>query len=113
MRLKASANEPDGQSPRCPICQRQETLTRHHLIPRARHHNKKNKRDFDRALVRRVVGICRPCHAQIHDILSEKELERDFNTIGKLRLHPGIARFARWIQNKPRGFRCGHARAIR
>ena len=96
---------------RCAICGREETLTRHHLIPRTRHHNKRNKREFDRASVKEVVGICRPCHSQIHALLSEKELEREFNTIEKLRAHPEVAKFGRWIATKPRGFRAQTSRA--
>ena len=45
--------------------------------------------------------------------LSEKELERDFNTIDRLRAHPEIAKFARWIGGKPPGFRRSHPRAAR
>jgi hypothetical protein len=90
----------------CPICERLETLTRHHLIPRTRHHNRKNKRDFDRAVVQHTIGICRPCHSQIHAVLTEKELERDWNTIALLRSHPEIRRFGEWISKKPRGFKC-------
>ncbi|MBA2270021.1 MAG: hypothetical protein H0W20_05425 [Chthoniobacterales bacterium] len=90
---------------KCAICGREETLTRHHLIPRTRHSNKKNKRDFERVVVRQVVGICRPCHSQIHALLSGKELEREYNTITKLKAHPGVAKFADWIATKPRGFR--------
>ena len=89
----------------CAICGREETLTRHHLIPRTRHHNKRNKREFERAVVRAVVGICRSCHSQIHALLSEKQLEREFNTIAKLKEHPGVARFAEWIATKPPGFK--------
>ena len=89
----------------CAICGREETLTRHHLIPRTRHHNKRNKREFERAVVREVVGICRSCHSQIHALLSEKQLEREFNTIAKLKGHPGVARFAEWIATKPSGFK--------
>ena len=95
----------------CAICGREETLTRHHLIPRTRHSNKRNKRDFERAVVRQVVGICRSCHSQIHALLSEKQLEREFNTIAKLKAHPGVARFAEWIATKPRGFRAAVQRA--
>jgi hypothetical protein len=90
----------------CPICGRFETLTRHHLIPRTRHHNRKNKRDFDRDIVQQTAGICRPCHSQIHAILTEKELEREWNTIERLRAHPEIQRFGEWISKKPRGFKC-------
>lgn len=96
---------------RCATCDREETLTRHHLIPRTRHHNKKNKRDFERPLVRQVVGICRACHSQIHALLSEKELEREYNTIAKLKSHPGVAKFVAWIASKPRGFKAAVLKA--
>jgi hypothetical protein len=87
------------------ICGREETLTRHHLIPRTRHSNKRNKREFPREVVRQVVGICRPCHSQIHALLSEKELEREYHSVTALREHPGVAKFAQWIATKPRGFK--------
>lgn len=90
----------------CAICGREETLTRHHLIPRTRHHNKRNKREFDRVLVKKTVGICRPCHSQIHAVLTEKELERGYRTVESLLAHTEIAKFAEWIASKPRGFRC-------
>jgi hypothetical protein len=93
---------------RCAICGREEVLTRHHLIPRTRHPNKKNKRDLDRTTVKRTVGICRPCHSQIHLLLTEKELEREWNSVEKLLGHPGLVHFAEWIREKPRGFRCAH-----
>jgi 5-methylcytosine-specific restriction endonuclease McrA len=95
----------------CAICGREETLTRHHLIPRTRHSNKKNKRDFERELVRQVLGICRSCHSQIHALLSEKELEREYNTVAKLKTHPGVAKFAEWIGSKPAGFKAAVQRA--
>ena len=69
----------------CALCGREENLTRHHLIPRTRHHNKRNKREFDRALVKETIGLCPPCHKQVHALFSEKELERDFRTIEALR----------------------------
>ena len=99
----------------CAICRRTEKLTRHHLIPRTRHHNKRNKRDFPRALVREIVGLCRSCHTQIHQLLTEKELEREYNSVEKLRAHPEVARFARWIAPKPSGFRATmrSSRAVR
>lgn len=98
---------------RCVICEREETLTRHHLIPRTRHSNKRNKRDFARTVVKQVVGICRPCHSQIHGLLTEKELEREYNTVANLKAHPGIAKFAEWIASKPRGFKAAMRRAGR
>ena len=89
----------------CAICGREETLTRHHLIPRTRHANKRNKREFDRKVVKQIVGICRPCHSQIHAVLSEKQLEREWNTVERLLAHPEVKKFALWIRSKPRGFK--------
>ena len=91
--------------PVCAICGRDEVLTRHHLIPRTRHPNKRNKREFPRCLVKATVGICRPCHSQIHAVLTEKELEREWNTVERLRSHPEVAKFAAWIATKPAGFK--------
>ncbi|HEY7031284.1 MAG TPA: hypothetical protein VH482_08165 [Thermomicrobiales bacterium] len=89
----------------CALCGREERLTRHHLIPRTRHHNKWNKREFDRALVKETIGLCRPCHAQVHALFSGKELERKWNSIEKIREHPEVARYLEWIAGKPAGFR--------
>ena len=92
---------------RCELCQREvERLTVHHLIPRTRHRNRRNKREFDREDVRRrVARLCRPCHSHVHASLNEKELEREYNTVGALAAHPEIARFSAWIATKPDGMR--------
>jgi len=90
----------------CELCGRPgTTLTRHHLIPRTRHANQKAKRDFTREERQAVAWICRPCHNQIHALLTEKELERDFRTLAQIAAHPEIARFVEWIREKPAGFR--------
>jgi 5-methylcytosine-specific restriction endonuclease McrA len=93
--------ETDGT---CALCGREEQLTRHHLVPRTRHHNKRNKREFSRAEVMETVGLCRPCHRQIHALFTEKELERTWNSIEKLRAEPRVQAFIAWIAEKPRGF---------
>lgn len=95
----------------CGLCGREERLTRHHLIPRTRHHNKRNKREFDREEVKETVALCRPCHSQVHALLTEKELEREWNTIEKVREHPDVSRFVAWIAGKPAGFRMPVRRA--
>jgi hypothetical protein len=77
-------------------------LDRHHLIPRTRHSNKRNKRDFDREEVRtRIAMLCRPCHKQVHAVLTEKELARAYNTLAALREVPEIAEFVAWIRTRP------------
>lgn len=97
----------------CALCGRAETLTRHHLIPRTRHHNKRNKREFDRDTVRETVGLCQPCHSQLHALFTEKELEREWNTLDRLRAHPDVTAFVAWVAGKPRGFRLRQRRERR
>jgi hypothetical protein len=70
-----------------------------------RHRNKRNKKEFDRVSVKKTVGICRPCHSQIHAVLTEKELEREYRSVDALRTHREIAKFAEWIRSKPSGFK--------
>ncbi|MFN2348798.1 MAG: hypothetical protein ABR558_04375 [Thioalkalivibrio sp.] len=90
----------------CQLCGRAEALTRHHLIPKTRHRNRRNKRLFDRVEVReRVIWICRPCHSQVHRVLDEKTLEREYNTLEALQGHPDIRTFTQWIAGKPAGFK--------
>jgi hypothetical protein len=88
----------------CELCGREVgKLTRHHLVPRTRHKNKKNKRDFDRREIHRTVGLCSPCHRHIHTVLDNKQLEREYNTVEALRAHPDVEKFVRWIGKKPHG----------
>jgi hypothetical protein len=77
-------------------------LTRHHLIPQTRHSNRRNKKAFSRAEVKeRIAWLCRPCHKNLHAVLDNKELERDYNTIEALAAHPEIAKFTAWVRNRP------------
>ncbi len=80
-----------------------QRLTRHHLVPRTRHKNKKNKKTFDRREIHHTVGLCSPCHRHIHTVLDNKELERDYNTLEALRAHPDVERFVAWVGKKPHG----------
>lgn len=94
----------DDHAGRCALCGRGvRYLTRHHLIPRSRHRNKRTRRTFSREELHRTVPLCSSCHRQVHRTLTEKELERDYNTLEALRSHPGIGKFVRWIENKPHG----------
>lgn len=89
---------------RCGLCGRPvERLTRHHLVPRTRHKNKKNKKTFDRREIQRTIDLCQPCHRHVHAVLGNKELERDYNTVETLRSHPEVEKFVAWIRKKPHG----------
>lgn len=74
-------------------------LTDHHLVPRARH-NKKVKRELGKDR-NETADTCRPCHSQIHNLFTEKELEREYNTIEKLKAHPGVQKWIEWKRKRP------------
>lgn len=78
-------------------------LTRHHLIPRTRHHNKRTRRESSREERETTVPFCRACHKQVHALLSEKQLEREFDSVEKLAAHPEIAKFVAWVRKQPAG----------
>ncbi len=80
-----------------------ERRTRHHLIPRTRHANKRVKRTFRREELNRTVPLCPACHRQIHRSLTEKEMEKEYNTTEALLSHPEISRFVSWVKKKPHG----------
>lgn len=87
----------------CQLCGRSGLeLTKHHLIPRARHNKPRTKRlhpDID--LHTAVAMLCRPCHATVHHHLSEQQLAEAYSTLDALRGHEGIATFARWAAKQP------------
>jgi hypothetical protein len=87
----------------CELCGRAVSeLTKHHLIPRTRHKNKRNKRIFSRQEVRsRLAWLCPPCHRHIHTLLENKQLEADFNTLEALASHPDVQKFVSWIKRQP------------
>jgi 5-methylcytosine-specific restriction protein A len=74
----------------CPLCKHlyePSEITKHHLIPKSR----KGKV---------TIGICSPCHKQIHAVYSEKELERSYGTLEKLLEAPELQSWLRWIRRR-------------
>jgi hypothetical protein len=82
---------PPAVTGQCAICGREETHAAY-LVPKTRHNNKRNKREFDRKTVKQTVGICRPCHSRIHAVPTEKELERSYRIVEALLEHPEVAK---------------------
>lgn len=79
----------------CQLCLRPTSKAqrdKHHLIPKSR------------GGVETVI-LHRLCHQQIHALLTETQLARDFSSIEALRAHPEIAKFIAWVSNKPANLR--------
>ncbi|MCB2008719.1 MAG: HNH endonuclease [Rhodoferax sp.] len=80
--------------PICPLCGRPIPAPQrdaHHLVPKSRGG-------------RETEFLHRICHRQIHALLTESELARDYNTVEALMAHPEMARFVAWVRGKPPGF---------
>jgi hypothetical protein len=77
---------------RCELCER-EILpgdeSSHHLIPRSR-----GGEYGDTAILHSI------CHKQIHALFRDKDLERRYNTMDKLKEQPDVDRFVNWIGRK-------------
>jgi hypothetical protein len=67
--------------------------SRHHLVPRL-----KGGKGGDTVLLHQI------CHSEIHASLTEVELARDFCSMERLRAHPKLAGFIRWVSKRPPGF---------
>ena len=95
---------------RCELCGRpvgEDSLTRHHLLPRSRARKMKRRRKSRQKLKLRnpgrTVALCGPCHRNVHISIGNADLERGYDTVEALRDHPGVRRFTEWVKDKPNG----------
>lgn len=91
----------------CELCGRIELkLTRHHLIPRARHNKKRTQRRFSKQEMHTEIAmLCRPCHSQIHSIFDNHELASYYHTIERLQAHSEVEKFVKWVKKRPAGLK--------
>jgi 5-methylcytosine-specific restriction endonuclease McrA len=75
----------------CPLCGRPlvpgPSVNAHHLVPRSYGGQE-------------TVTLHRICHAKIHSLFHEQELRDRYFTMARLRAHPEIAKFVRWVRKK-------------
>lgn len=80
----------------CPICERTPPhaalVEKHHLKPKSR-----GGKGTETLLV------CKDCADQIHLLFTNKELEREYDTLEKLLAHPKIQKWRKWVKNKKFG----------
>jgi len=90
---------PRPESQACSLCERlvpQTLITLHHLKPKQRggkaHHR---------------TPLCKPCHKQLHATYSNKELDKELDSIESLRQAEELQPFLTWIrkQKPDRNFR--------
>lgn len=86
----------------CELCERQQKLTKHHLIPRAVHTKKKFINMFGKEEMRnRGLMTCKLCHKGIHDLIpDEKVLAEFFNTKALLLTNEAIVKHIAWVKKQ-------------
>lgn len=78
----------------CPLCGRPIPPAQrdaHHLVPKGKGG-------------RVTTYLHRICHRQIHAVLTETELARQYATVDALLAHPDISTFVAWVRTKPDDF---------
>jgi hypothetical protein len=85
---------------RCALCARPlgSRIEWHHLVPKSEGG-------------RETVPVHPICHRTIHATLPNQALARDFADLDALRGHEAIARYIRWIADKPPDFSAPTRRA--
>lgn len=78
----------------CPLCDRvipPAQRDAHHLVPKSKGG-------------RQTEFLHRVCHRQVHALLTETELARQYATVEALRAHPELQTFVAWVKSKPADF---------
>lgn len=78
----------------CPLCGRSIPPAQrdaHHWVPKSKGG-------------RATTYLHRICHRQIHAVLTENELARQYATVDALLCHPDITGFVTWVRTKPDDF---------
>lgn len=86
---------PSDQQQTCPICDRPlvpgPSVDAHHWVP-------KSEGGTETAVLHRV------CHRMLHRLFTERELATLYDTPERLRDHPDVAKFIKWVRKKPADF---------
>ena len=82
------------EAPTCPLCERlipPGQRDEHHLVPKSKGG-------------RQTQFLHRVCHRQVHALLTETELARQYATVEALLQHPELQTFVAWVKTKPDDF---------
>ena len=83
----------------CELCDREQELTFHHLIPKKNHKIKHIREKYSFLNINSYgIKICRDCHKMIHRLIPHKLLALDYNTKEKLQNHPELKFFFEWVK---------------
>ncbi len=85
----------------CELCQREQPLSFHHLIPRKNHRKKYFKKQFKKAdMTTRGAWLCKLCHNKLHQSYSEQELGKTLNTLDLIQEQDDIKTYLKWAKKQ-------------
>ena len=89
---------------KCPLCGRElgdkNNWNEHHLKPKS-------------LGGKEVIALHYICHSKIHSVFTERELHNYYHTIKRLKEHPEIKKFIKWVSKKAPEYRDSNKRANR
>ena len=77
----------------CQLCGRRLEMPfdEHHVVPKSKGGNE-------------TVYLHRICHSKIHSVFTLTDLRNHYNEIDKIKEHPEIDKFIKWVSGKPPSF---------
>ena len=83
----------------CELCNRNQQLTFHHLIPKKNHKIKYIRKKYSSLNISTYgIKICKDCHNMIHKLIPHKSLALVYNSKEKLQKHPELKEFIDWVK---------------
>ena len=73
-----------------------DNITKHHLIPKTYHSNKKICKLFTVEQMNTTIDLCLECHKQIHTFIKEKDMAKTYNTLDNLLKYDIVHNYIEW-----------------
>lgn len=84
----------------CALCERQISVTFHHLIPRKVHRRTRFRKDYSRDERNRGIWVCRKCHNGIHRFYDEMTLAKEFASLAALQSDERLQKHIGWVRKQ-------------
>ena len=89
------------QPKHCALCERERSLSFHHLIPKKTHKRSYAFNRFSKEEMNtRGIYLCSDCHRMVHRKIDHRSLAETYNTLEALKEHPELATFVAWVRKQ-------------
>ena len=91
-------NRQDNQP--CQLCEREVSLTFHHLIPRKLHRRSFFRKNFEKPELNQGVMLCKACHRGIHKLFDEMTLGKHLSSLEALKQNSKVKTHVEWVKKQ-------------